>query len=155
MTRPGGRAPDSLRTVSLTPDENAAHVADAVLGPDGKPVERLALLVGGIGVMNVMFVSVKERTREIGVRKALGATRRAILLQFLIEAVLICVLGGLIGVGLSVGTTWAINQVFTAVLSTGTIALAFGICVGIGIVFGFIPAWSAARARPIDALRYE
>ncbi len=115
----------------------------------------LALLVGGIGVMNIMFVSVRERTREIGIRKAVGASRRAILTQFLLEAVVVCMIGGVIGVALSVGVTYAINLVFTAVLSPLTVALAFGICVGIGILFGFIPAWSAARSRPIDALRYE
>ena len=115
----------------------------------------LSLLVGGIGVMNVMFVSVKERTREIGVRKALGATRRAILLQFLIEAVLICCLGGLIGVALAALVALAIDQVFTAELSVGTVALAFLICGVVGVAFGLVPAWQAARARPIDALRYE
>ena len=115
----------------------------------------LSLLVGGIGVMNVMFVSVKERTREIGVRKALGATRRAILLQFLIEAVLICVLGGVIGVALAALAALAIDQVFTARLSVGTVALAFAICGVVGVAFGLVPAWQAARARPIDALRYE
>ena len=115
----------------------------------------LSLLVGGIGVMNVMFVSVKERTREIGVRKALGATRRAILLQFLIEAVLICCLGGVIGVALAAGVAVAIDQVFTAELSGGTVALAFLICGVVGVAFGLVPAWQAARARPIDALRYE
>ncbi len=115
----------------------------------------LSLLVGGIGVMNIMFVSVKERTREIGIRKALGATRRAILTQFLVEAVVVCMIGGLIGIGLSVGVTALINQVFTAVLSPATVVLAFMICVGVGVLFGFIPAWSAARSEPIEALRYE
>lgn len=115
----------------------------------------LALLVGGIGVMNIMFVSVRERTREIGIRKAVGATKRAILVQFLLEAVIVCLIGGVIGVALATGVTALINQVFTAYLSPTTVALAFGICVGIGVLFGFIPAWSAARSRPIDALRYE
>jgi putative ABC transport system permease protein len=115
----------------------------------------LALLVGGIGVMNIMFVSVRERTREIGIRKAVGATRRAILTQFLLEAVTVCLLGGLIGVAISFGVTYLINLVFTAVLSPATVALAFGICVGVGVLFGFIPAWAAARSRPIEALRYE
>ena len=115
----------------------------------------LALIVGGIGVMNIMFVSVKERTREIGIRKALGAPRRAILLQFLLEAVLVCCLGGVIGVGIAALVTVAINQVFTAVLSPGTVVLAFGICVSTGLIFGIVPAWRAAKANPIDALRYE
>jgi putative ABC transport system permease protein len=115
----------------------------------------LALLVGGIGVMNIMFVSVRERTREIGIRKAVGASRRAILSQFLIEAVLVCCLGGVVGVGLAVFVTYLINLVFTAVLSVGTVILAFAICVGIGVLFGFIPAWRAARSHPIEALRYE
>ena len=115
----------------------------------------LSLLVGGIGVMNIMFVSVKERTREIGIRKAVGATRRAILTQFLMEAIMVCSIGGIVGIGLSFGVTALINQFFTAYLSVGTIVLAFAICVGVGIVFGFIPAWTAARANPIEALRYE
>ena len=115
----------------------------------------LSLLVGGIGVMNIMFVSVKERTREIGIRKALGATRRAILAQFLVEAVVVCMIGGVLGIGLSAIVTALINQVFTAVLSPATVMIAFTICVGVGILFGLIPAWTAARLRPIDALRYE
>lgn len=115
----------------------------------------LSLLVGGVGVMNIMFVSVKERTREIGVRKALGATRRAILLQFLIEAVLIAMVGGVIGVALAALAAIGINQVFTAELSVGTVLLAFTICGFVGVGFGLLPAWQAARARPIDALRYE
>ena len=115
----------------------------------------LALLVGGIGVMNIMFVSVKERTREIGVRKALGATRRAILFQFLVEAVLICFMGGVIGVALAALVAYGLNQVFTAQLSFGTVLLAFGICAVVGVAFGLIPAWQAARSKPIEALRYE
>ncbi len=115
----------------------------------------LSLLVGGIGVMNIMFVSVKERTREIGVRKALGATRRAILFQFLVEAVLICFVGGAIGVALAALVAVGLNEVFTAELSPGTVLLAFTICGAVGVTFGLIPAWQAARSKPIEALRYE
>ena len=115
----------------------------------------LALLVGGIGVMNIMFVSVKERTKEIGIRKSIGATSRAIMFQFIIEAIAICSIGGAIGILFSVFITMAINEVFTAVLSVGTVALAFAICVGIGVVFGFVPARNAAKSNPIEALRYE
>ena len=115
----------------------------------------LSLLVGGIGVTNIMFVSVKERTREIGVRKALGATRRSVLIQFLVEAILVCLVGGAIGVGIAALVAFGINQVFTAELSVGTVALALGICVVVGLVAGVVPAWQAARSRPIDALRYE
>ncbi|MFK7847268.1 MAG: ABC transporter permease [Rhodothermales bacterium] len=115
----------------------------------------LSLLVGGIGVMNIMFVSVKERTREIGVRKAIGAKRRTILMQFLIEAVLVCVLGGLIGVLFSVLITFLINLVFTAILPVSTVLIAFLICILIGVIFGLAPAWTAAKAEPIEALRYE
>jgi putative ABC transport system permease protein len=115
----------------------------------------LSLLVGGIGVMNIMFVSVKERTREIGIRKAVGAKRRNILTQFLIEAVIISVIGGAIAVGLALGLTGLIRTVMPAYLPFSTILLAFGICVGIGVIFGLAPAWTAARAEPIDALRYE
>ncbi len=138
---------DSFRT-------QVSGVKGAIYGV-GLFLTGLSLLVGGIGVMNIMFVSVKERTREIGIRKALGATRRAILTQFLVEAVVVCMIGGLIGIGLSAVVTMLINQVFTAVLSPATVLLAFGICVGVGVSFGFIPAWSAARLSPIDALRYE
>ena len=115
----------------------------------------LSLLVGGIGVMNIMFVTVKERTKEIGIRKAVGANRTAILVQFLIEAVLVCMVAGLIGVGISLGVSAIINSFLPAYLSPFTVGLAFAICVGVGIVFGIVPSWNAASMRPIDALRYE
>ncbi len=105
--------------------------------------------------MNIMFVTVKERTKEIGIRKAVGASRRAILIQFLIEAIIVCVVAGLIGVGVSAIVAAIINSFFTAYLSVGTVILAFSICVGVGVIFGLVPAWNAARAHPIDALRYE
>jgi putative ABC transport system permease protein len=115
----------------------------------------LALFVGGIGVMNIMFVSVKERTKEIGIRKALGARRWEILMQFLIEAVVICMIGGVIGVLLSVGITELINQIFVAYMDWSTVLNAVLICTFIGILFGFLPSWRAASADPIESLRYD
>ena len=115
----------------------------------------LALVVGGIGVMNIMFVTVKERTREIGVRKAVGASRRAVLSQFLIEAVLVCIAAGTVGVLISLGVTAIVGQFVPASFAMGTVFLAFGICVGVGVIFGVVPAWNAARMDPIDALRYS
>ncbi|MEL6612300.1 MAG: ABC transporter permease [Bacteroidota bacterium] len=135
-------------------EQQTSGVKGAIYGV-GLFLTALSLLVGGIGVMNIMFVSVKERTREIGIRKAIGAPRRAILTQFLIEAVVVCLLGGLIGVGIAALAAMAIDQVFTAQLSPATVGLAFSICVGVGVGFGFVPAWTAAKARPIEALRYE
>jgi putative ABC transport system permease protein len=115
----------------------------------------LALLVGGIGVMNIMFVTVKERTREIGIRKAVGARRRTILIQFLIEAVVICMVGGLIGVGLSIPLSMVISLILPSSLDFQLVVLAFSICVAIGTIFGLAPAWTAANSVPIEALRYE
>ncbi len=115
----------------------------------------LALIVGGIGVMNIMFVTVKERTKEIGVRKAVGASRRAVLSQFLIEAVLVCIAAGSVGILLSLGVTAIVNQFVPATFALGTVLLAFGICVGVGVIFGVVPAWNAARMDPIEALRHS
>lgn len=115
----------------------------------------LALLVGGIGVMNIMFVSVKERTREIGIRKAVGARRSTILMQFLIEAIIVCLVGGLIGILLSLGFVALIQMVLPATLDFDIVLIAFGICMAIGTLFGIAPAWTGANAEPIEALRYE
>lgn len=115
----------------------------------------LALVVGGIGVMNIMFVTVNERTREIGIRKAVGAPRRVILLQFVIEAILVCLAAGAIGIFVSLGMTQIINQFVPASFAGGTALLALGVCVAVGIIFGVAPAWNAARMDPIDALRYS
>jgi putative ABC transport system permease protein len=114
-------------------------------------------LVGGIGIMNIMLVSVTERTREIGIRKALGATRRNILLQFLIEAVTLCILGGLVGVGVGVGGALVLRDSFgwSTAISAGAIILAFAFAGGVGVLFGVWPARRAAQLDPIEALRFE
>ena len=117
----------------------------------------VSLLVGGIGIMNIMLVSVTERTREIGVRKAMGATRRAILFQFLTEALVLCVLGGLLGVGAGVGAASIMSKVagWQTVVATNSVVGALAFSAFIGIFFGIWPAQRAARLDPIDALRYE
>jgi putative ABC transport system permease protein len=135
--------------------ESFAPVETAIWGV-GLFLTALALVVGGIGVMNIMFVSVRERTKEIGIRKAVGAKKRTILMQFLIEAVIICLLGGALGVGLSGLLAMGVNALgMTAVMPFSTVLVAVGICVGVGLIFGVAPAWQAATADPIEALRYE
>ncbi len=115
----------------------------------------LSLLIGGIGVMNIMFVSVRERTKEIGIRKAVGAKSWEILTQFLLEAIAICLLGGIIGVALAGGLTLLINQAFVAVMNVSVVVLGFSICTAVGVIFGFIPAYRAAKSDPIESLRFE
>ncbi len=118
-------------------------------------IAAISLIVGGIGIMNIMLVVVSERTREIGLRKAVGATPRAILLQFLFEAVILACLGGLIGVLLGSAVTQVINKFFPAKISFNSIFLAFGVSSLVGIVFGVAPARKASKLSPIEALRYE
>ncbi len=117
----------------------------------------VSLLVGGIGIMNIMLVSVTERTREIGIRKALGATRLDILLHFLVEAVVLCLVGGVLGVALGAAGAFALSRLagWNAYLSALSIALAFAFSACVGVFFGLWPARRAARLNPIDALRYE
>ena len=123
----------------------------------------ISLVVGGIGIMNIMLVSVTERTKEIGIRKALGAKERYILAQFVIEAGVTSALGGLIGIALGYLLSAAASQVIVRMFqqqmrvqpSINSVLLSFGISAGIGVFFGFMPAKKAAKLNPIDALRYD
>ena len=120
-------------------------------------IAAISLAVGGVGIMNIMLVSVTERTREIGIRKSLGAKRRNILAQFVIEAMTISALGGILGMITGVMISYPVGNLFdiTAVPKSSTIALAFSISVAIGVLFGYLPASRASRLNPIDALRHD
>lgn len=120
-------------------------------------IAAISLLVGGIGIMNIMLVSVTERTREIGIRKALGATYNNILLQFLVESMVIGIIGGTLGVILGIGASCIISSMagWNTVISVWAIVIAVIFSVGIGLFFGIYPARKAALLDPIDALRYE
>ncbi|HEX5421306.1 MAG TPA: FtsX-like permease family protein, partial [Gammaproteobacteria bacterium] len=117
----------------------------------------VSLIVGGIGIMNIMLVSVTERTREIGIRMALGATRNTILLQFLVESITLCLLGGVLGIAAGAGAAYLLSHVagWEVFVSPDSISLAFAFSLAVGLFFGIWPARRAALLDPIEALRYE
>jgi len=131
------------------------HKITAIIGGIGLFITGLSLFVGGIGIMNIMFVSVAERTREIGIRKAIGAKRRTILLQFLVEAATICLIGGTIGLGIAWPLTLLMQQYMPATMSPTVVGLALLVSLITGVLSGFVPAWRAARMDPVEALRNE
>lgn len=134
---------------------NTFHQVGGVIASVGLFITGLSLFVGGIGIMNIMFVSVAERTREIGLRKALGAKRRAILAQFLVEAATICLFGGLAGLGIAWGATLLVAKWLPAAMSLPVVGLALAVSLATGLIAGFFPAWRAARMDPVEALRVE
>jgi putative ABC transport system permease protein len=153
--QPGQERDFTIRNITelLAARERAAQVMSLLLGA----IATVSLLVGGIGIMNIMLVSVTERTREIGIRMAVGARGRDILVQFLIEALVLSLLGGVIGAVIGVGGSRLIEfgSGYAVLISTQAVLLAFSFSAAVGVFFGFYPARKAALMRPIDALRYE
>ena len=153
--REGADSDFSVRNLTAIANSAAetARTMSLLLGA----IASVSLLVGGIGIMNIMLVSVTERTREIGIRMAIGARQRDILMQFLLEAIMISIVGCLIGIAIGVGGAILVS-VFTQaeiIISTNSVLIAFSVAASIGVFFGFYPARKAAMLNPIEALRYQ
>ena len=149
--------PDDFRIRDLTEMNNAMSSTASLMTRLLLSVALISLIVGGVGIMNIMLVSVTERTREIGLRMSVGARARDILRQFLVEAVVLCLAGGAIGIMVGRGGSWLITYLLRWPTETSVEAIAASVIVsaGVGIVFGYYPAWKASRLDPIEALRYE
>jgi len=153
---PPGKDDDfTVRNLSemMAASEQAAGIMSILLGA----IASVSLIVGGIGIMNIMLVSVTERTREIGIRMAVGARQKDILMQFLIEAVVLAIIGGGIGIGIGAIGSWLISYFagWEIYISASAILLAFGFSAITGIFFGFYPARKASQLAPVECLRYE
>ncbi len=149
--------PDDFNIRDMTEITKALSSTSVLMGSLLLCVALISLVVGGVGIMNIMLVSVTERTREIGLRMAVGARGRDILQQFLIEAVMLCLLGGIAGIVLGEAVSWGVSYFlrWPTLLSMPAIVVAFFVSACVGVVFGFYPAWRASKLDPIDALRYE
>jgi putative ABC transport system permease protein len=161
MRRVRGLPPEKKDDFSINEQQALKSTLDPIknsIAIAGLFITGLSLFVGAIGIMNITFVSVKERTREIGTRKALGARRRTILLQFLIESTSLCLLGGFIGLGVAYVMCTGIGQAFPSFpiqFSLGLVIVSMAVSILTGLFSGFAPAWSASRLDPVAALRYE
>ena len=150
-------AEDDFSIRNLTALANTAAETTKAMSLMLAAIASISLLVGGIGIMNIMLVSVTERTREIGIRIAIGARQREILVQFLLEALMISIIGCLIGVGLGVGGAMMVENFLPikALVTQNSILISFLVATGVGVFFGFYPAYKASKLEPIEALRYQ